>query len=169
MRYQEKGLPNPDGLATWAHDSHEITFLLEYDTGTEHLTVLAAKVSDYANLAEGLAVMGRECPGGAVLLPQSSSRAERPLCLAASLDAPRVRIATAALNPRLISPAGPVWLPLSGPHGGQVRLVDLAAAMPDPFLNERVGRTQGQLQWEHAHYGQWPDWDDPDPDDLDRS
>ena len=167
MRYHERSLPNPDGLAIWAQDGHEITFLLEYDTGTEHLPVLAAKVSDYAHLAEGLAAMGRECP--VVLFCFLSPRREQTArsALATSPDAHRVRIATAALDPQVTCPAGPVWLPLSGPYGGQVRLVDLAAVMPDPFANERDGRTQGQPQREHARYGQWPDWDDPDPDDLD--
>ena len=35
-------LPHPDGAGTWAEDGQTVSFLLEYDTGTEHLGVLAA-------------------------------------------------------------------------------------------------------------------------------
>ncbi len=40
--------PRPDGLGVWAQDGRDITFLLEYDTGTEHLPQLTAKLCGYA-------------------------------------------------------------------------------------------------------------------------
>ena len=42
----------------------------------------------------------------------------------------------------LTSPAGPVWLPLSGHTGGQVRLIDLDAALPDPWQDYRGRRAR---------------------------
>ena len=53
-----------------------------------------------------------------------------------------MRIATAAIDPYLISPAGPVWLPLSGHQGRQVRLVDLEAALPDPWQDYQAQRAR---------------------------
>jgi hypothetical protein len=38
-------LPNPDGLGTWAEAGREVTFLLEYDTGTENPSRLAGKLA----------------------------------------------------------------------------------------------------------------------------
>jgi hypothetical protein len=43
-------LPHPGGLGIWAEE-REVTFLLEYDTGSEHLPRLAAKLDGYAALA----------------------------------------------------------------------------------------------------------------------
>ncbi len=55
-------LPRPDAAATWAQDSRVISFLLEYDTGTEHLAVLAGKLDGYHVLAAGLAWHEQVCP-----------------------------------------------------------------------------------------------------------
>ena len=57
-----------------------------------------------------------------------------------------MRIATAAIDPYVISPAGPVWLPLSGPQDGQVRLIDLDAALPDPWRDYRARRARERRQ-----------------------
>ena len=83
-----------------------ISFLLEYDTGTEHLAVLAGKLDGYHVLAAGLAWHEQVCP---VLLfcfgsPRREQAARR--ALAASRDAAALRIATTALDPRANSPAG---------------------------------------------------------------
>lgn len=48
-------LPHPDGAGTWAEDGQEVPFLLEYDLGTENLTVLSGKLGSYLVLAGGLA------------------------------------------------------------------------------------------------------------------
>jgi len=125
-------LPRPDGAGTWAEDGREVSFLLEFDLGTEHLSVLAAKLDGYALLASVLADAGQAAPPllfcfGSPRREQSARRA-----LAATRDSAAVRIATAAIDPYLISPAGPVWLPLSGHQGRQVRLIDLSAALPRP-------------------------------------
>src|SRR5207302_729294 len=41
----------PDGYGVWAEGDRRIGFFLEYDTGTEPLSRLAAKLSPYADLA----------------------------------------------------------------------------------------------------------------------
>jgi hypothetical protein len=132
-------LPRPDGAGTWTEDGRAVSFLLEYDQGTEHLPVLAAKLDGYAVLASGLAWHEQPCP---VLLfcfgsPRREQAARR--ALAATRDAAGLRIATAALDPRLTSPAGPVWLPL-GHVSGQVRLAGLEHALPDPWQDYRQQR-----------------------------
>lgn len=91
-----------------------MSFLLEYDTGTEHLPVLAGKLDGYQVLAARLAWHRQVCP---VLLfcfgsPPREQAARR--ALAATREAAALRIATTAIDQRVTSPAGPVWLPLLG-------------------------------------------------------
>ena len=135
-------LPRPDGAGTWAQDGRATSFLLEYDTGTEHAPVLAAKLDGYAVLAAGLAWHDQPCP---VLLfcfgsPRREQAARR--ALAATREAAGLRIATAALDPSLTSPAGPTWLPLHGADSGPVRLIDLEDALPDPWQDYRHQRAR---------------------------
>ena len=135
-------LPRPDAAGTWAQDGRVISFLLEYDTGTEHLAVLAGKLDGYHVLAAGLAWHEQVCP---VLLfcfgsPRREQAARR--ALAASRDAAALRIATTALDPRANSPAGPIWLPLPGHTSGQMRLIDLDLALPDPWQDYRKQRAR---------------------------
>ena len=49
-RSRELG-PHPDGLGVRAQDGTDIAFLLEYDTGTEHLPHLVGKLTGYAEQA----------------------------------------------------------------------------------------------------------------------
>jgi hypothetical protein len=135
-------LPRPDGAGTWAEDGQAVSFLLEYDTGTEPLGVLAAKLDGYAVLAGGLAWHEQPCP---VLLfcfgsPRREQAARR--ALAATSQAASLRIATAALDPSVTSPAGPTWLPLTGHAGGPVRLAGLEQALPDPWRDHRDQRAR---------------------------
>ena len=157
-------LPRPDGAGTWAEDGQAVSFLLEYDTGTEHLPVLADKLDGYYVLAAGLAWHGEPCP---VLVfcfgsPRREQAARR--ALAATREAGGLRIATVALDPRLTSPAGPVWLPLTGPAGGQVRLIDLERALPDPWQDYREQRARDRREAarrEQALLDADPDDDEP--------
>jgi Replication-relaxation len=147
-RDDQARLPRPDGAGTWAEDGKEVLFLLEYDTGTEHLSVLVGKLDGYYVVAAGLAWYEQVCP---ILLfcfgsPRREQAARR--ALAASRDADALRIATTAIDPRVTSPAGPVWLPLLGHTGGQVRLIDLDLALPTR------GRTTGSGG--HANAGRPP-------------
>jgi len=73
-----------------------VSFLLEYDTGTEHLGVLTAKLDGY----QGLAWHEQACP---VLLfcfgsPRREQAARRGL--AATREADDLRIATTAITRR---------------------------------------------------------------------
>ena len=135
-------LPRPDGAGTWAEDGREVSFLLEYDLGTEHLSVLAGKLGGYALLASVLAEAGRSAPP--LLFCFGSPRREQGArrALAACRDSAAVRIATAAIDPYVTSPAGPVWLPLTGHQGRQVRLIDLGQALPDPWQDYRARRAR---------------------------
>jgi hypothetical protein len=125
-------LPNPDGLGTWAEAGREVTFLLEYDTGTENLPRLTGKLDGYAILAGALASADIACPPLLFCLPGPRREQSARRALAWHPDAGKLRIATAALDPRATCPAGPVWLPL-GEASGPVRLIDLAALLPDPW------------------------------------
>ena len=57
--------------------------------------------------------------------------------LAATREAPALRIATVTIDPRTVNPAGPVWLPLPAHTGHQVPLIDLDDALPDPWHTYR--------------------------------
>jgi hypothetical protein len=134
-------LPNPDGLGTWAEAGREVTFWLEYDTGTENLPRLAAKLDGYALLAAALASAGTACPPLLFCLPGPRREQSARRALAGHPDAGKLRIATAALDPRRTCPAGQVWLPL-GQASEPVRLIDLAAVMPDPWQTVRDERAR---------------------------
>ncbi len=135
------GLAHPDGAGTWAEHGHQVSFLLEYDTGSEDLARLAGKLDGYARLASVLADGGLPAP--LLLFCFGSPRREQAArrALAATREAAGLRIATTALDPRVTSPAGPVWLPLPG-TGRQVRLAGLDAALPDPWQDYREQRAR---------------------------
>ena len=117
-------LPQPDGLGVWAEVGREIAFMLEYDTGSEHLAQLAGKLDSYARLADVLSRYHQQVP--LLLFCFLTSRREQTArrALAASADSLGLRIATAAIDPRVTCPAGQVWLPLHG-SSRQARLIDL--------------------------------------------
>ena len=149
-------LPHPDGAATWGQDGREVTFLLEYDTGTEHLPVLAGKLDGYQVLAAGLAWTGDPCPPLLFCFPSPRREQGARRALAAGRDAASLRIASTAADPRSVSLAGPVWLPLLGETSRQVRLIDLEEAMPDPWQDyreqqarERRERAERESAWRH--------------------
>jgi hypothetical protein len=113
----------PDAYGAWTEASRGVQFFLEYDTGSEPLGRLVAKLPGYADLATA---------GGPSLpvlfwLPSAAREAhlrrllaERPACGVAVATAPAdLAGATGA------SPAGPVWLSAGAGHRG--RLIDLAA------------------------------------------
>jgi len=135
-------LPHPDGAGTWVEHGRQVSFLLEFDTGTEHLPVLVAKLDGYALLASVLADAGQAAPP--LLFCFGSPRREQTArrALATCRDSAAVRIATAATDPYATSPAGPAWLPLTGHQGRQVRLIDLDAALRDPWQDYRAQRAR---------------------------
>jgi len=108
--------------------------------------VLAGKLEGYYVLAAGLAWHAEVCP--VLLLCFGSPRREQAArrALAATRGADSLRIATAAIDPRITSPAEPIWLPLLGHTGSQVRLIDLDLALPDPWQDYRERRTRERRQ-----------------------
>jgi hypothetical protein len=174
--YGDRVLPRPDGAGTWAERGREVTFLLEYDTGSENLPRLAGKLDAYGHLAQGLATAGRICPPLLFCFPSPRREQAARRALAGCGDAPALRIATAAIDPQATSPAGPVWLPLAGQHPSQMPLIDLDTAMPDPWQDYREDMArrrrehdQQQPAWKRQPYdntapagpGQTEDLDEP--------
>jgi len=120
----------PDGYGAWVDRGRRVQFFVEYDTGSEPLGRLVAKLPGYADLA---AAGGPTHP---VLfwLPGAPREAHLQRLLAERPAAGLVATATADLAAALdTSPAGPLWLT---PGTGRRRpLVDLAPAtgrLPSP-------------------------------------
>jgi hypothetical protein len=158
-RQRELG-PRPDGLGVWAQDGTDIAFLLEYDTGTEHLPQLTAKLTGYAEHARTHIALTMP-----LLFCFPTPRREQTArkALTATMASLHLQVATAALDPRGTCPAcGPAWMPLHGGHP-PMRLIDLADVLPDPW---RVGREQhGQQERERAQRGHGRDDDGSDETD----
>ncbi|WP_422647328.1 replication-relaxation family protein [Actinoalloteichus caeruleus] len=113
-------LVRPDAYGRWQTEGREVEFFLEYDTGSEALRVVTAKLHGYARLAEAT---GITTP---ILLWLPTARREtgarRALARAwADLDHPeRVPVATATPEPPAghANPADAVWLPLDATGAG---------------------------------------------------
>ncbi len=101
----------PDGYGRWRDPGGEVDFFLEYDTGTEPLDRLLAKVDAYAELA---AVSEIDTP---VLFWLPGPGREAALHHALGRHGPAVTLATAAARSGG-HPTGRVWLPAgaSGPR-----------------------------------------------------
>lgn len=105
-------LVRPDGYGVWVAGGRRAPFLLEFDTGSERLARLAAKLPGYADLAAAVGHPTWVC----FRFPSPGREAAARTVLAH----PGVPVATAALTARA-DLSGPVWLPvgrLGGPPGG---------------------------------------------------
>ena len=99
-------LVRPDGYGAWTQHGQHTEFFFEYDTGTEPLTRVVAKLPGYADLA---AAGGPAIP---VLIWVPTGRREANLHAAFAGQPPPVTVATS--NTELAadtghSPAGPLW------------------------------------------------------------
>ncbi|MHB1800180.1 MAG: replication-relaxation family protein [Actinomycetes bacterium] len=104
---------HPDGYGRWTDGTRSLRFFLEYDTGTEPLTRVTAKLPGYADLATA---GGPSCP---VLLWLPTARREANLHAALAAPPPNVTVVTtsAELADALgCGPAGPIWLAHAGQH-----------------------------------------------------
>jgi hypothetical protein len=139
-----------------------VRFLLEYDTGTESLPALTDKLDGYQALASALAWNDQVCP--VVLFCFTSPRREQTArrALAATIAAPALRFATAAIDLRTTSPAGPVWLPLLTRTGHRVPLAGLDDAIPDPWLAYRQEQARKRRQVAERERKYRDDQDDED-------
>jgi hypothetical protein len=123
----------PDGYGRWTEhlpgQPPVVTdFFLEYDTGTEPLTRVTAKLAGYAALA---ARTGITTP---VLFHLPSPRREAALRARLAHQAarlPEVPVATTCPGDSPGGPAGAAWLPADSP-GPRLRLAQLAPPGPAP-------------------------------------
>jgi Replication-relaxation len=153
-RFTVADLPHPDGLGVWADHGRVVTFVLEYDTGMEHLPQLTAKLPGYGQLAKTLADADRTCPLLLFCFPSPRREQTARTALAACYDAAALRIATTAINPQETSPARPVWLPLQDRWAeGRVALCALDTAIPDPWRNYRAEQERERERAERARAG----------------
>jgi Replication-relaxation len=152
----------PDGYGRWrdqapGQPAAVTDFFLEYDTGTEPLARLIAKLAGYAALA---ARTGITTP---VLFWLRSPRREAALHArlsgppppgtrdaASAAQIPGVPVATAAPGTSPEGPAGAAWLPAGSP-GPRRRLAQLAPPGTGPALSgepdEPPGAPPGGLAW----------------------
>lgn len=146
-------LARPDAYGRWTHPGRhtDLEWFLEYDTGTEPLPRLAAKLADYARLAQATGIrtptlfvfptLRRERAARRALAPaQDTTQMPLPIATTAH-DLPSAHGAT--------DPVAARWLPLPPDHAEQrLPLTDLAAAWsglprPGPAGN---GALPGTLQ-----------------------
>ena len=148
------GHARPDGYGRWSgqppgQPPATVDFFLEYDTGTEPLTRVIAKLAGYAALA---ARTGITTP---VLFWLPSPRREAALHArlagpppagtpdaATAAQIPGVPVATAAPGTSPEGPAGPAWLP-AGTPGPRWRLAQLAPPGTAPALSGEPDQTPG--------------------------
>ncbi|GIF49344.1 protein involved in plasmid replication-relaxation [Asanoa ferruginea] len=132
-----RATPRPDGHGVWAEGGRSVPFFLEYDTGTENLTVLTDKITRYDSLA---AEPNWRWP---VLFLLPSTRRELNLHRhIATTGPPRFAVVatTAAdfLAATGLDPAEQVWW-VYGTDSGRVRLIELPHnAAPSVFHLEPI-------------------------------
>jgi hypothetical protein len=123
-----KGLPRPDGAGIWVEGGRAVPFFAEYDTGSERLDVVVAKIAKYGLLAAYARVW---C--WPVLLVLPSAARERHLhdrCL----GYPGAAVATAAVDYLAHTgktPADDVWQLIGDRLGGFRRLIELPYLDPE--------------------------------------
>ena len=126
----------PDGVGVWRDSSSTVTFCLEYDRGSEQLSRLAEKATDYTRLerASGIPFW--------ILVVVPGPRRERGV--RAALSGHGLAVATTT-QPDARRPEDAVWAPLDA-EGVRLRLAELAgwprSAASTARLAERVRSTQ---------------------------
>jgi hypothetical protein len=170
-------LVRPDGFGCWAERNRLTRFYLEYDTGTETLDRVAAKLEDYHHAQQRATYP----EFGVVLFTVATARRETGLraALARSLihlDDSVAMATTARDYGHPDGPAGPVWASLTDQPDAMrgVRLPDLAhPADPSPAATPITNAADGHRDRSTAALP-LPDWlgDEPseqmillDPDD----
>ncbi len=118
-------LVRPDGYGAWVERDQRVGFFVEYDTGSEPLARLTAKLAGYADLANAGG------PAHPVLFWLPSTAREAHLHQIFNQRPPAIVVATAAAYlaaARHVSPAGPIWLPTGTDH--RRRLAELHPKPP---------------------------------------
>jgi len=116
----------PDGYGVYVEGNVRLPFLMEYDTGSETLARLKAKLPGYAALTKAVDHPTWVCFAFLTAAREASARRV--------LIHPEVPVATAVISPNS-APGGPVWLAV-GDIGARLRLVDLGH--PGRVLGQRV-------------------------------
>ncbi len=107
-------LVRPDGYGRWTEGGQAVEFFLEYDTGSETLARVAAKLNGYTDLATASGIWTPLL----LWLPSPGREAE----IRRAISTPRVPVAT-AYGPHT-DPAAAVWLPV-GEDDRRIRLAAL--------------------------------------------
>jgi hypothetical protein len=110
----------PDAYCRWRENALLLDFFLEYDTGTETLDRVAAKLSGYASLTAATRIITP------VLFLTSTARRERSLHKRLQLHAIQLGVPTATA---VDGPEGWVWLPHDRPEE-RLRLIELVRHWP---------------------------------------
>ncbi|WP_198347646.1 replication-relaxation family protein [Nocardia terrae] len=140
----------PDGYGCWEQDGHAVRFFLEYDTGTETLSTLAAKLTDYQSFPTDRF--------GILLFSLHSTRRESGLrtALRRTLGSsnPGMVIATTARDlTHPDGPAGPVWALWAGRGGDTVterlRLTELPERGPRIPHHSSGGQPYNEAAFDH--------------------
>jgi hypothetical protein len=113
-------LARPDAYGRWHENGRDTDFFLEYDTGTEPVSQVAAKLPGYAALAEAT---GITTPVLFWFPTPAREDSVRPALAGSTVPA---ATATPAAGP---GPASQVWLP-AGRDRTRLRLPDLALPLP---------------------------------------
>jgi hypothetical protein len=134
-------LARPDAYGRWHENGRDTDFFLEYDTGTEPVRQVAAKLPGYAALAE---VSGITTPVLFWFPSPAREDSVRPVLAAGTVPA-------ATASPAVGSgPAGQVWLP-AGRDGTRLCLPDLA--FPVSIHTSAVARPAAAVPPQAARLG----------------
>jgi hypothetical protein len=132
---------HPDGYGRWTDGTRTVSFFVEYDTGSEPLTTVAAKLPGYADLATA---GGPDLP---VLFWTTTLRRETNLQRALAEAGSPVTVATTCTEFAQAlgtSPAGPVWL--TAPGHTRHTLADLGTPPRQPAPESAAAaRTAGTI------------------------
>jgi Replication-relaxation len=120
-------LARPDAYGRWHENGGDTDFFLEYDTGTEPVSQVAAKLAGYAALADAT---GITTPVLFWFPSRAREDSVRPALAGSIVPA---ATATPAAGP---GPASPVWLP-AGRGGPRQRLPGLALPPPARTITAR--------------------------------
>lgn len=120
-------LVRPDAYAHWHDHGQLLPFFLEYDTGSQSLPRVEAKLAGYATFAT--------TTGTRPLLLIHTRTASRDQALRRRLAAPTrdlgLFVATSSADFTTTEPWGPWWSPLTTSHTHRTTLINLAQHWPD--------------------------------------
>jgi hypothetical protein len=164
-------LARPDGYGQWTEHTPAgpavTDFFLEYDTGSENLPRVAAKLAGYQNLAARTGITtpvlfwlpsARREAGLRALLASTADRGGPGARPAGAIPGVPVATATPEAAAGAAGPAGAIWLP-AGQPGPRLRLTQAGGTRPAPM----TATATGQQSDETAPPGTGLPWHPPAP------